>query len=65
MNEIQELREEVTKLRERVAVLEARPGVQAPTIDWTRPIQVGTPRFVSPFGPFPPGTITCSAGERQ
>lgn len=63
--ELKALREEVAKLRERIAVLEAG-RVQPPgVIDWSRPLYVGSPMFVSAGAPLPPGTITCSADARQ
>lgn len=60
-DEIKILREEIAKLRERVALLESKPwptgGVQ---IDWTKPLMIGSPRFVA--GSIPPGTIICKSG---
>lgn len=69
MDEIKALREEVAKLRERVAVLEALKLLEpvsprVPQIDWTQPIRVGTPHLV-PLEPLPPGTIICAAGAPQ
>lgn len=60
MDEIQVLREEIAKLRERVAVLEAgqQPAAPAPLFDWKQPLHVGSPRFVD-LDPLPPGTIIC------
>lgn len=57
--EIKALREEIARLRERVAVLEskARPA-NTVSIDWSKPLMVGTPRFLQQ-PTFPPGTITC------
>lgn len=53
-NEIKALREEIAKLRERVAVLEARPLLPPPIADWTyRP-----PQFVPVQTPWP-YTVTC------
>lgn len=58
MNEINELREEIAKLRERVAVLENLALKQAPpiTFDWHQPLRVGTPQWVN-AGAITPGTI--------
>lgn len=66
MNEdIQALREEIAKLRERVAVLEAQATpVPLPAFDWTN-LRVGSPTFIPAGSPLPPGTITCSADARQ
>lgn len=58
-DDIRALREEIAKLRERVAVLEA--GKQNPggvRIDWSKPLMVGTPKFLQ-IPPIPRGTITC------
>jgi len=61
MTEIEQLREEITKLRERVAVLESgRSSSGVPVIDWTKPVQVGSPHFIPAGLPLPLGTITCS-----
>lgn len=63
-DDIKALREEVAKLKERVAILEADtrqavgPFFHVPLIDWTKPIRVGSPVFVK-TGELPPGTITC------
>ncbi|AVQ81641.1 hypothetical protein [Variovorax sp. PMC12] len=61
-DEIKALREELTRLRERVAVLESEAARSRPIgiVDWSRPVHVGSPRFVQ-AGPLPPGTITCGA----
>ena len=58
MNEINELREEIAKLRERIAVLESRRAAPTPSIDWTKPLQVGTPQQWVPSH-LPIGTIWC------
>lgn len=55
--EIKALREELAKLRERVAVLEARPVPFYPPLIGTVPFTpIGTPPYVLP-------TITCSAAS--
>lgn len=65
MDEIKALREEIAKLRERVAVLEAaRVPVPPSSIDWGQRFMVGSPRLV-PMEPLPPGTITCLARSPQ
>lgn len=65
--ELKALRKEIAELRSRVdsllAVVEKDRAV--PVIDWSRPLQVGSPRFVPASAPLPPGTITCSADARQ
>lgn len=65
MNEdIQALREEIAKLRERIAVLEADKAPRI-TIDYGKPLRVGSPQFIPAGSPLPAGTITCSADARQ
>ena len=62
MDEIQALREEVAKLRERVAMLETEAARARPlgAIDWSSPVQIGTPTHrLVPMLPLPPGTIIC------
>lgn len=57
MTEIEQLREEIAKLRERVAVLEARPTPPAP------PFYIGALHHrpkPAPLEPWqPPFTVTC------
>lgn len=57
MTEIEQLREEIAKLRERVAVLEARPTPPA------MPLYIGAPNpwpKPAPLEPWqPPLTVTC------
>lgn len=62
MSELTELREELSKLRERVAILESNPHRFLPL----PPIYVPAPAYQPPPSPgwwqsFPPGTITCEA----
>lgn len=63
-DEIKALREEIARLRERVAVLEAARVPAGPSIDWRGGVTIGTPRFLpfGPLAPLPPGTIICKSG---
>ena len=60
MDEIKELREEVVKLRERIAVLEASRQAPVPHLQWN-PQQhwPQQPSWVYPYPNSIPPTITC------
>lgn len=62
-DDVKALREEIGKLRERIAVLEAtrQTPLPLPHIDWSRPVHVGTPMWLGPHQ-YPPGTIYATSG---
>lgn len=62
MSELEQLRNELNNLRERVAVLEHQrwqspPGIGTPSMPNVLPYPM-PPTFV-PKSPWPPGTVTC------
>ncbi len=62
--DIKALREELAKLRERVAVLEAAAAPRpASALDWGQPFMVGTPSLprLAPMESMAPGTIICNS----
>lgn len=70
--DVKALREEIAKLRERVAVLETEAARSRPLVggidwlDWRGPMQIGTPAFpprLVPMEPLPPGTIVCGGAN--
>lgn len=65
MEDLKEIKEELARLRERVAVLESRPQAApyvAPNTPW--PNSFPYPNTV-PYPGWPPGTITCEAKGAQ